>query len=64
MNYTNKLKAKRVEQGITQTEIAKMLGVETCTYNAKELGKRSFNITELIKLLSILHCKFEDIFLD
>ena len=64
MNYTNKLKAKRVEQGITQTEIAKMLGVETCTYNSKELGKRIFNITELIKLLSILHCKFEDIFLD
>ena len=64
MNYTNRLKAKRVEQGITQTRIAEMLGMETCTYNAKELGKRSFNTAELIKLLSILHCKFEDIFLN
>lgn len=64
MNYTNKLKAKRVEQGYTQTKIADELGIETCTYNAKELGKRSFTVSELIKLLSILNCKFEDIFLD
>ena len=58
-----KLRGKRTELGLSQAKVAEMLGIETCTYNAKELGKRSFNIKEIIKLLSILHCNFEDIFL-
>ena len=59
-----KLRAKRVEHGLTQVKIASLLGIETCTYGAKELGKRDFNIREILNLLNILHCKFEDIFLD
>lgn len=58
-----KLRGKRAELGLSQAKVADMLGIETCTYNAKELGKRSFNINEIVKILSILHCKFEDIFL-
>lgn len=58
-----KLRGKRAELGLSQAKIADMLGIETCTYSAKELGKRSFNIKEVIQLLSILNCKFEDIFL-
>lgn len=64
MNYTNKLKAKRIEHGLTQAKMAELLDVEVCTYCAKELGKRSFSVDELVKLLSILECKFEDIFLN
>ncbi len=58
-----KLKAKRVEKGLKQVEIAKMLGIATATYNHKENGSATFSFNEIIKLLDILDCKFEDIFL-
>lgn len=57
-----KLKGKRTEQGISQREMAKRIGVELSTYNAKEQGKRSFNIKEILLILGVLQCKFEDIF--
>lgn len=58
-----KLKAKRVEKGLKQVDIAKMLGIATATYNHKENGSATFSFNEIIKLLDILDCKFEDIFL-
>lgn len=58
-----KLKGKRVEKGLTQTDIAKMLGMATATYNLKENGSREFTMTECIEIMKILDCKFEDIFL-
>lgn len=58
-----KLKAKRVEKGLTQTEIAKRIGIATATYNHKENGSATFSFNEILKLLDILECKFEDIFL-
>ena len=58
-----KLKAKRVEHGLTQADLADKLGVDISTYNAKEQGKRDFTIKEILQLLNILQCKFEDIFL-
>lgn len=58
-----KLKAKRVEHDLTQTDLASKLGMDVSTYNAKEQGKRNFTIKEVLKLLNILQCKFEDIFL-
>ena len=47
-----KLKARRVELGITAT-----------TYSFKETGKRDFALDEIATILNILGCKFEDIFL-
>lgn len=58
-----KLKAKRVEHGLTQTDLANKLGIDISTYNAKEQGKRNFTIKEVLRILTILQCKFEDIFL-
>lgn len=58
-----RLKAKRVELGLTQTDVANKLGIDISTYNAKEQGKRPFTIKEILMLLNILKCKFEDIFL-
>ena len=58
-----RLKAKRVELGFSQMDMAKMLGVSLSTYCHKEKGKTSFNIEEIIKLVVCLNCKFEDIFL-
>lgn len=58
-----KLKGKRVEKGLTQTDIAKLLNMATSTYNFKENGKAEFSMTECIAIMKILDCKFEDIFL-
>ena len=58
-----KLKAKRVEKGLTQTEMAKRIGIAIATYNHKENGSATFSFNEILKILDILDCKFEDIFL-
>jgi DNA-binding XRE family transcriptional regulator len=58
-----KLKAKRVEKGLTQTQLAKMIGIAPATYNHKENGTAHFSFQEIVKLLEVLECKFEDIFL-
>lgn len=59
-----KLKAKRVEKGLTQRDISKLLNMAISTYNLKEVGKREFTMTECIEIMKILDCKFEDIFLN
>lgn len=58
-----RLKAKRVELGYTQKELSKILGMDNTTYSFKERGERLFTIDEVIKIMTILNCKFEDIFL-
>lgn len=58
-----KLRAKRVEKGYTQEELAKILGISTATYNRYEVGHTEMTETIINKLLQILECKYEDIFL-
>lgn len=58
-----KLKAKRVEKGMTQKEMADKIGIASATYNHKENGIAYFSFNEILKILDILGCKFEDIFL-
>lgn len=58
-----KLKAKRVEYGYTQEKLAKLLGLDHTTYSYKERGERNFTIEEVVKLMTLFNCKFEDIFL-
>lgn len=59
-----KLRAKRVEKDFTQEELAKALGVSVSTYSRYELGKTEMLESTINKLLMILECKYEDIFLD
>lgn len=58
-----KLKAKRVERGFTQEELAKAIGVCTATYNRYEKGYTEMTESIINKVLNILNCKYEDIFL-
>lgn len=58
-----KLKGKRVEKGLSQPKMAKLLGMAISTYSLKENGIREFTMTECIEIMKILECKFEDIFL-
>lgn len=59
-----KLKGKRVEKGLTQEAIAKLLNMEKATYVRKENGYSQFRLDEVKKILEILDCNFEDIFLN
>lgn len=50
MNYKikmNKLKAFRAENGLTQSDMAKILGMSSTSYSAKENGKREFTHNEI-----------------
>ena len=58
-----KLRAKRVEKGFTQGELAEALGVSIATYNRYEKGHTEMTESTINKLLKILECKYEDIFL-
>lgn len=57
-----KLKARRIELGITQKEMADRIGITVTTYNFKENGKREFKAGEIAIVANILQCKYSDIF--
>ncbi len=57
-----KLIDKRKEKSITQDEMARLLGISTCNYNLKELGKLDFDLVEVKKILKILDDNYNNIF--
>lgn len=59
-----RLRAKRVELGLRQEDMANKLGITLTTYSLKECGKREFSASEVLRILVILNSKFEDIFLN
>lgn len=58
-----KLKAKRVEKGYTQADMARLLEISVATYNRYECGHTEMLESTINKVLNILECKYEDIFL-
>lgn len=57
-----KLRAKRVERQMSQTDLASKLGMNLATYSRKERGVNDFTLTEIQDLLYYLDCEFDDIF--
>lgn len=57
------LKGRRVAKGLTQEKMARLLNMETSAYARKEKGQVQFRLDEIKRILLILDCKFEDIFL-
>lgn len=57
-----KLRAKRVEKGFTQEQLADKLGINLATFSKKENGINDFTLTEIQDLMYFLDCNFEDIF--
>lgn len=55
MTDTKKLKAILVENGVTQKEIAKKLGISSTSFNYKLSNKRPFNADEMFKLCDLLY---------
>ncbi|SCJ11191.1 helix-turn-helix transcriptional regulator [Intestinibacter bartlettii] len=57
-----KLKAARVELGLTQMEVAKLMNMHISTYRKKEQGYSEFSINEAFKISEILNKSVEEIF--
>lgn len=60
-NY--KIKASRIEKGLTQDFVAKELGIAKPTYSLKENGKRQFTQNEMIALSKVLDKSLDELFL-
>jgi putative transcriptional regulator len=59
-----KLKDYRLSKGYTQKDMAKLLGISQQSYSNKELGKREFNIKELIAIEKIIGIGIADIYVN
>ncbi len=59
-----KVKQYRVIKGLTQSEIAEMLGIKQNTYSYKERGIYDFSVKEIKKLKEILEVEYEQLFDD
>lgn len=49
-----RVKAERVAKGYTQSDVAKLMGLNRVQYSKRESGRISFSADELIKLTYIL----------
>lgn len=55
MVNTRKVKARMVELGLTQGDVAKILSIDYATLNLKLNNKRRFYVDELNTLSQVLH---------
>ena len=61
----NKLRGLRVAKGLTQEDMADILGISKQTYNQKEQGKSEFKTSEINIILDLFDDEnYENIFLD
>ena len=51
----NKLKAKIVEMGFSQTSLAPKVGMSKNTLNAKVNGRVPFNVDEIMRMCAVLN---------
>ena len=59
---TNMLKARRVQYGYSQTDVAEELDMTMTTYGKKERGDLDFSQSEIYTLKNLLHLTNEEIF--
>lgn len=55
MKYPERMRALREDHDLTQTDIAKMLGIAQTTYSQYELYKRPMPIEYLVALCKYYH---------
>lgn len=55
MAFTDQLKKARLSMGLTQQQIADMMGITKSTYCGYETGKRQPDVAKIKKLASILN---------
>lgn len=59
-----KLKAARIEIGLTQIKLAELIKMPISTYRRKETGESEFTINEALKISKVLDKNIEEIFFD
>jgi len=59
-----RVKALRVNKGITQTKMAEMLGLSQTNLSNMESGRTAITTQNLFKMQGILNCKMADFFVD
>jgi len=60
---SNNMKAYRVRSGLTQDNIAKLLGISRATYNDYETNPQSVKVETYRKIADILNCDLVDFFI-
>lgn len=59
-----RIKIIRIERGVTQTALAKELGISQTNMSNIECGRVSVTVQNLLKLHDILRCQMADFFKD
>ena len=59
--YLEKIKNLRIEKGITQEDIAKIIGTSRQTYNSIESGKQDLSVTELKKITEYFNISIDSL---
>lgn len=59
---SRKLKALRIAKGLSQSDMAKILGIGLTTYNKKEQGKIPFSLPEAKYIADIFGATIDEIF--
>ncbi|MCK1228262.1 helix-turn-helix transcriptional regulator [Streptococcus uberis] len=54
----------RKENGLSQSDLAEVIGKSETSYRNKELGKQDFRSTEMFKIANYFHKNIGDIFID
>lgn len=62
MEINNRVRQIRKSKGITQTFVAKELGINVQTYNGYELGRRNIKAETLEKIANVLNEPIENFF--
>lgn len=60
MTNTNKLKGKIRECGLTQSEVARNIGISSTSFTYKINNKREFTVKEIVQLVGLLGIRDKD----
>ncbi len=58
----NVIEEKRMRLGLTQKDLAEMIGVDRTTVGKWELGRSIPRVEKLLALSKILNCSIEDVY--
>lgn len=62
MKLHERIKSLRESRGVSQTFMAKKMGISTSSYNMKERGNRKFSIEDLESISKILNVPIANFF--
>lgn len=56
-----KIRKLRLDKGLTQQQLAELLGYKMNTYHLIERGKRGMSVNKLLKLAKLYDCNIDDL---